>query len=72
MTDSDGRDVAGIGTPADHDDTFRAMEEMRDSLRRLTDQAKHQNAKLRAVMEWRESGRLVGAESEKTGETDAR
>jgi hypothetical protein len=50
--ESDGRSEGGIGTPADHDDAFRTMDEMRETLRRLTDQAKLQNAKLRAAVEW--------------------
>lgn len=54
MTEPDEWSGGGIGTPADHDDAFRTMDEMRESLRRLTDQAKLQNAKLRAAVDWEE------------------
>lgn len=44
---SDWIDEGKIESPSDHDEAFRIMTEMRESIRRLRDRARLQNEKLR-------------------------
>lgn len=71
MTGPDWLDEGRIEIPADHEDAFRTMDEMRESLRRLTDRAKLQNEKLRAAVELGELAEDGDGCERKPGETGA-